>query len=196
MPGSGAVLPSIRPAAQRVCAAGILAVFAAACGGAAAAAPPEEARAMFDAGSRFEPVPVALDNDEYRRVRDRADVRVKLERIRAWRVAGGGEPGWLFIDQVIGKHEFITYALAVGGDGRVRGLEVLEYLESYGGEIQRPSWRAQFYGKSLASDIFRLSRDIDNIAGATLSSRNVTDGVRKLLVLHDALLRKSGGPGS
>lgn len=152
---------------------------------------------MFDAGSRFEPVSVALTDDEYDRVRDRADVRVKLKLIRAWRVLGSGEPpGWLFIDQVIGKHEFITYALAVGGDGRVEGLEVLEYLESYGGEIQRPSWRAQFHGKNLAGSVLRLGKDIDNIAGATLSSRNVTDGVRKLLVLRDALMRKSGEPGN
>ena len=119
-------------------------------------------------------------------------MRVRPRRIRSWRASDAG--AWLFVDQVIGKHEFITYALAVGGDGAVAGFEVLEYLESYGGEVQRPSWRAQFYGRSLANSVLRLGKDIDNISGATLSSRNLTDGIRKLLLLREALAKVAATP--
>ncbi|MCB1687912.1 MAG: FMN-binding protein [Halioglobus sp.] len=34
-----------------------------------------------------------------------------------------------------------------------------------------------------------MGEDIPNISGATLSCRNVVDGVRRLLVLHDLVLK-------
>jgi Na+-transporting NADH:ubiquinone oxidoreductase subunit NqrC len=70
----------------------------------------------------------------------------------------------------------------------VRGIEILEYRESYGHEIRNDAWRRQFAGKS-AADPLRLEQDIRNISGATLSCRHVTDGVRRLLALHDIALK-------
>ncbi len=158
-----------------------------------AAEPPEAARTLFPPASRLAPAPLNLSGDRIDAVEDAAGVRVRPRRIRIWRAEDQGSPaGWLFIDQVIGKHEFITYALAVREDGAVSGFRILEYLESYGGEVQRESWRAQFYGKSLANSRLVFGRDIDNISGATLSSRNLTDGIRKLLLLREALMGASG----
>ena len=106
-----------------------------------------------------------------------------------WEVRGpGGRIGWLFIDRVTGKHELITYALALDAAGTVRGLEVLDYRETYGGEIRNPAWRQQFVGKRSGS-VVRLGSDIRNISGATLSSRHITDGVRRLLATFNQLLR-------
>jgi Na+-transporting NADH:ubiquinone oxidoreductase subunit NqrC len=56
-----------------------------------------------------------------------------------------------------------------------------------GGEIRNPKWRQQFVGKRPGSQL-RLDKDIKNISGATLSSRHVTDGVRRLLVTYQMLL--------
>ena len=67
---------------------------------------------------------------------------------------------------------------------------MLEYRETYGGEVQEESWRRQFDGKSLATDQFRLGKDVHGIAGATLSARNITDGVRKLLLVREFLLER------
>ena len=106
-----------------------------------------------------------------------------------WEVRGpSGRLGWLFIDRVTGKHELITYALALDTAGTVRGLEILDYRETYGGEIRNPAWRQQFVGKRAGS-VVRLGSDIRNISGATLSSRHVTDGVRRLLATFNQLLR-------
>ena len=91
------------------------------------------------------------------------------------------------VDRVIGKHEFITYALALGVDGTVRGVEILDYRETYGGEIRNANWRRQFVGKRPSAQL-QLDKDIKNISGATLSSRHVTDGVRRLLVTYQMLL--------
>jgi len=101
----------------------------------------------------------------------------------------GGRQGWLFVDRVLGKHELITYAVAISADGTVRGIEILDYRETYGGEIDRPAWRQQFVGKKPGQSL-KLGKDIKNISGATLSSRHVTDGVRRLLVTYQQLLAK------
>jgi Na+-translocating ferredoxin:NAD+ oxidoreductase RnfG subunit len=101
---------------------------------------------------------------------------------------GDAALGWLIVDQVIGKAEAITYALALDPHGAVRSLEVLEYRETHGSEIRLPAWRKQFVGKAT-QDPVRLDADIHNISGATLSCRHVTDGVRRLLALHAKALK-------
>jgi len=107
-------------------------------------------------------------------------------RERIWRVSQGG---WFIVDQVLGKHELIIYALGIDPQGRARGIEILEYRESHGGEVRHTSWRAQFTGKT-AADPLQLDRDIRNISGATLSCRHITDGVKRLLKLYESELRQ------
>ena len=102
--------------------------------------------------------------------------------------AGDKRLGWLIVDQVIGKSEAITYALALDAVGSVILLEVLEYRESHGGEVRMPAWRKQFVGKT-ASDAAGLGREIKIISGATLSCRHLTEGVQRLLKLHQLALR-------
>jgi Na+-translocating ferredoxin:NAD+ oxidoreductase RnfG subunit len=100
--------------------------------------------------------------------------------------------GWLIVDQVRGKSELITYALALDAAGAVIWIEVLDYRESHGAEIRLPAWRHQFVGKT-AKDAGALTRDIRNISGATLSCRHLTEGVQRLLKLYDVSLRPEKG---
>lgn len=104
----------------------------------------------------------------------------------------GRTQGWLIVDQVIGKSELITYALALDAGGAVISVEVLDYRESHGGEIRLPAWRRQFVGKTTA-DAPRLDAEIKIISGATLSCRHLTDGVRRLLNLYASVLHGAGG---
>jgi FMN-binding protein len=104
--------------------------------------------------------------------------------LRAWRAPDGG---WFIVDRVIGKHEFITYAVALTRDGAVRSVEILDYRETYGGEVRNAAWRQQFVGKRFGSGL-QLGKDIKNISGATLSSRHVTDGVRRLVATWQIVL--------
>lgn len=146
---------------------------------------------LFPEGVRLVPVPVEMSKPERKALRRKAKVRVDPRRIQAWRVVDGDRPlGWFFVDEVIGKHEFITYGAGIDADGRVIGIDVLEYHETYGGEVREESWRRQFDGKSLATDHLRLGKDVHGIAGATLSARNITDGVRKLLLVREFLLER------
>ena len=54
--------------------------------------------------------------------------------------------------------------------------------------MREAKWRAQFTGKTAAAPL-KLDADIQNISGATLSSRHVTEGVRRILALHAIALR-------
>ena len=65
-------------------------------------------------------------------------------------------------------------------------VDILQYRESYGGEIKSPSWLAQFAGKTDASPL-QVGNDIRNISGATLSSHHVTEGVRRIMAIANRL---------
>jgi uncharacterized protein with FMN-binding domain len=100
-----------------------------------------------------------------------------------WRASNGG---YLVVERVVGKHEFITVAVGINPNGTAKGIEIMDYRESYGYEVREASWRAQFVGKSASSS---LGSDIKNISGATLSSKHVTEGVKRVLQRYETSLK-------
>lgn len=103
---------------------------------------------------------------------------------RVWKAEAGGKAiGYFVFDRVVGKHLYIDYAVALTAAGAVQKVEILQYRESYGGEIRSPSWLAQFVGKT-SGNALKINGDIRNIAGATLSSTHVTEGVKRILAAY------------
>ena len=136
-------------------------------------------RAMIPGALEFVAHPIDLTAAQRQAIGKSAGSSPK--RLLAWEARSGGRRlGWFLLDKVLGKHENITYAVALDTQGRITTIEILEYRETYGGEIRNPRWRAQFFGKSVASPVL-LGQDISNISGATISCRNVTRGVKRLL---------------
>jgi hypothetical protein len=129
-----------------------------------------------------------LTSAEVTAIERAAGVNVLTRSLKAWRVSSGG---WFIVDEVVGKHEFIPFALALRADGTVSGIEILEYHEAYGDQIRIAAWRAQFVGKRKG-DRMKLGDDIKNISGATLSCRHVTDGVKRLLATYAVVLAPGG----
>ncbi len=107
--------------------------------------------------------------------------------VKAWRSSDGG---WFIVDEVVGKHEFITYAVALDHAGTVKHIEILDYKETYGSQIRDARWRQQFVGRAPGQSL-RLGSEIKNISGATLSSKHITDGVRRLLATYEIALVKA-----
>jgi Na+-translocating ferredoxin:NAD+ oxidoreductase RnfG subunit len=142
---------------------------------------PEQAlAAVFGGQSDFKPSSLRLTKDQRKAISGNTGLNVRDQEIQVWSASDGTQ---MYIDKVVGKHEFITFAVGITADGKVQGVEILEYKETYGGEVRRPEWRKQFKGKRL-SDSIKLGNDITNISGATLSSRSVTDGVKRLLAIR------------
>ncbi len=108
-------------------------------------------------------------------------------------VATTGEhvDGYAVIDEELGQHEQITFAVKLSPEGVVERHEVMVYREKYGEEITDARFRRQFQGKT-AKDPVRAGVDVDVVTGATISSRSMAIGVRRALVLLDELILKPG----
>ena len=146
-------------------------------------------RELIPAADRFVDAKLTLTDAQRDAIKKLSGVRQREAEQPVWRAEKDGQlVGWFIVDEVIGKHEFITYATAISPDGKVLGVEVLVYRETYGYQVREAEWRNQFKGKGLA-DHFKLDDDIRNITGATLSSRNVMNGVKRLLALTQVALK-------
>jgi Na+-translocating ferredoxin:NAD+ oxidoreductase RnfG subunit len=110
-----------------------------------------------------------------------------IQADRIWRAEAGGRVlGFFIFDRVIGKHLYIDYSVALDPSGRIRQIDILQYRESYGGEIRSPSWLAQFAGKTIGSAL-QVGVDVRNISGATLSCHHVTEGVKRIMSIANRL---------
>ncbi len=126
----------------------------------------------------------ALTAPEIRLIRTRIGESIPISPLlRYWQGPNGER---MYVDAVIGKHDWIQYALGIRADGHVCGLEILEYREAYGSEIRTSGWRHQFIGYPVQSAAL-LNQNIKTISGATLSSRHVTEGVERLMVIHELI---------
>ncbi|MFM9968760.1 MAG: FMN-binding protein [Burkholderiales bacterium] len=149
----------------------------------------EAMKLAFPAAEAFIDKPVLLSPAQMQAIEQASGVRGRSAKQQVWAVmVKGSVAGWFLIDQVTGKHELITYTLGINADGSVRQVQIIEYLETYGSQVRYPAWRDQFVGKTAESPL-EIERDIANITGAALSSRHLTEGIKRLLFLHQAVLR-------
>jgi len=144
---------------------------------------------IFQRAKEFVPAPLALSAEQIERIEQLSGVKVRSPKQQVWQArAGDSMLGWFILDQVIGKHELITYAAGINPDGTLRQFQVIDYREAYGYQVRELKWRDQFVGKTL-SDPLEVGVDIVNISGATLSCRHVTEGLKRLLALYQVALR-------
>ena len=150
----------------------------------------EQAQALLFPGATFRSDTRTLTEDQVKAIAHASGVDVRNRLLKVWCVSTGG---WFIVDEVVGKHEYIPFALALDDKGAVKGVEILEYREAYGDQIRNPEWREQFSGKASGTKL-QLDKNIRNVSGATLSCKHVTDGVERLLVTYEIVLRQTN-PG-
>jgi len=143
----------------------------------------QAAKQILPAGETAIRKTIELTPQEIKTIEERSGENVRNSNIVAWVDA---KKNVVFVDQVLGKHEFITYAVGISKSKQVSGIEVIEYRETYGSQVKEPGWKKQFYGKTVA-DPLKVGTDITNISGATLSSVHVTAGVRRLLQTYEII---------
>jgi Na+-translocating ferredoxin:NAD+ oxidoreductase RnfG subunit len=145
---------------------------------------------IFPEAKEFVPAPVTMTPEQIARIEKQSGVKVLAPNQRVWLAQADGKTiGWFIIDEVLGKKEMMIYGVGIGVDGAVRQIQIINYRENYGYEVKGAKWREQFVGKKLA-DPLELNVDIKNISGSTLSSRHVTEGVKRLLAFHQVVLRQ------
>ena len=145
--------------------------------------------ALYPSSSQFTENFLELDESQRDAIESISDIRQRWKTQKIWKAYDNGAfKGWFIIDKVIGKHEFITYATALSPSGEVIGIEIMDYRETYGGQVNEADWKQHFIGVNKDSPL-ALEEDIPNISGATLSCRNVTNGVKRLLALYQVALK-------
>src|SRR5205809_8123343 len=100
----------------------------------------DQAQQAIFPGKSFTAAPVKLTSVQRKAIEQASGVRVLHDEQQVWRVSGGG---WFIVDEVVGKHEFITYAAGLNPEGSVKEIEVMDYRETYGGDIRNENWRGE-----------------------------------------------------
>lgn len=148
-------------------------------------------KALFPDAQEFVRRPVNLTLEQRKFIEAASPTRTPFPDQGIWEAhRGGALLGYVVVDQVYGKHEFITYATALTPDGAVKQIEIMDYRETYGYEVRNEKWRQQFVGKKFGAPV-KVDADIQNIGGATLSSVHMAEGVRRILAIHQAVLKGS-----
>jgi len=115
--------------------------------------------------------------DDLRSAATAAGVELTALRVRYWQQ--GNRSAWI-LDE-IGKELPITAGVVVNA-GEIEVIRVLVFRESRGWEVRYPFFSDQFIGVRLIKQR-DLSRDIDNISGATLSVNALKRQARLALLL-------------
>ena len=132
-----------------------------------------------------------LSQEQIQAIENESGISVRFPEQKVWAAYRNKEfLGWFILDQVVGKHELIQWAAAIDKNGSIQNLEILNYKETFGYEVKQKKWRSQFIGKTV-KDPLKLDQDIENISGATLSSRHITEGVKRLLAFYETILKGS-----
>ncbi|MBA4740176.1 MAG: FMN-binding protein [Burkholderiales bacterium] len=144
---------------------------------------------MFGNEASFKQSDVKLNRAAKKAIKAASGVSVERRILPTWKVFDGGElSGYFIIDEVIGKHDFITYAIALSPVGKIKQIEILVYRENYGYEVRNPRWRSQFVGYDSGTTL-DLGEEVKNISGATMSCRHITEGVNRVLATYDLFLK-------
>jgi hypothetical protein len=99
----------------------------------------------------------------------------------------GHVDGYALFDEETGEHLPISFAVKLSPRGVVERQEITCYREPRGDEVRDASFRKQFVGKS-ALDPIAADLDIVAVSGATISSRAMAQGVKRAVVLFEALI--------
>jgi uncharacterized protein with FMN-binding domain len=142
----------------------------------------EQANQSIFPGESFQRKEITLTAEEENKIEDKSGEKVRNTKLNYWI---NKNKDIVIVDQVLGKHEFITYAVGIS-QGKVKAIEILEYRETYGYQIKNLEWRKQFVGKNVASPL-AINNDIVNISGASLSSKHITGGVKRILQTYETV---------
>src|SRR5689334_591053 len=82
----------------------------------------DQAAAVLFPGVRLEPQWMDLTPQESKSINKTSGQTGLTARVR---ILWGPHKEALVIDRVLGKHEFITYAVAIDSEGKVKGLEIM-----------------------------------------------------------------------
>jgi hypothetical protein len=129
-------------------------------------------------GRRLIPADFKLTPEQHAQLKSVYQVPSMRPAVKAWRVEGGG---WLYLDQVWGLNDIITYLVAIDEAGTLTGIEVLVCADGYC-DLYTDEWRGRLKGRTHGR--WDPTAAVTMVSGATLSCTHVAEGVKKILAIH------------
>ena len=96
---------------------------------------------------------------------------------------------YVYLSKGFGKMNEFDYMVVFNKDLSILKVKVLVYREEQGGEIGSNRWLKQFSGKKDPKKM-KFGHDIQNISGATMSARSITEDVKKVIKRMSELRQK------
>ena len=93
--------------------------------------------------------------------------------------------GYLLSTRAMGRYEYFDYLLAFAPDYTVLGLTITVYRSSHGAAICQKKWLSQF--EAYAGEELTLGKDIDAVAGATISATSLVSDMKRCYQLMISL---------
>ena len=122
---------------------------------------------------------IILNKEQLTKIQIPMGDKYKKRIFKYWRT----DEKTVWILNSIGKYKPITAAFVVK-ECKINSAHVLIYREQHGYEIKYPSFLTQFNSLKINNE-FRLTRNIDNISGATLSVNSMDRMARTALILDN-----------
>jgi Na+-translocating ferredoxin:NAD+ oxidoreductase RnfG subunit len=133
-----------------------------------------------------------LDDAQARAVEQRAQAKLESRvatLYSAWR--DGRVLGYAFVDVHLVRTQPEALLVVISPDGRVAQTRMLAFHEPHD-YLPSARWLKQFEHAELGPGL-RVGGTVHGIAGATLSTRAVTDSVRRALALYAVLVGPFAG---
>lgn len=155
----------------------------------------EALAAAFPGAERVESRTYVLTDAQVEAVEQIARSAVESKLVTVYEgLREGRSLGYAFIDVHTVRTLPEAFLVVVGPGGEVRSLRVLAFYEPQE-YLPTERWLSQFDARQL-SDELQLRRGIHGIAGATLSARAVTGGVRRALAFYEVLVQNGTQNGT
>ncbi|HPG34143.1 MAG: FMN-binding protein [Lentimicrobiaceae bacterium] len=98
--------------------------------------------------------------------------------------------GWLSVNKIWGRYHEFEYAMIIDSSFKIKNITILSYPATHGNAVTNKKWLVKFNGYS-ASNTPEYGREIDALAGATISGTSLSHSVKKSLLIFGKL-QKSG----
>jgi Na+-translocating ferredoxin:NAD+ oxidoreductase RnfG subunit len=129
-----------------------------------------------------------LTEEQKKTIEEKAEIKLDPELDKEFLFfigsTNGQIVGYAVKDTVRGKWGPISYMLSLNTKGEIIDVIVLEYKEKRGRPIAKRRFLDQFIGKTINNN-FKLRREIRAVSGATISSRSMTNGIKKLVYIFN-----------
>src|SRR5205809_7629935 len=108
----------------------------------------DQAQQAIFPGKSFTAAPVKLTSVQRKAIEQASGVRVLHDEQQVWRVSGGG---WFIVDEVVGKHEFITYAVGLNANGAVNKFRLRYNGKATASKFGKETGNANFVDRPCLS---------------------------------------------